>query len=191
MSIAIFYVSAAIWAFLCALVAIVAGAAAGSRTSHWKRGLVGALVGTLFGVILSALSTFVGEVTFFLISLLPDPLDRLVPYFAGILLGVVAVALACLVVGLLEARSVPIVRRCVIVGALLGLVLSIGNSTVGYTVLFVLIPALKGAGFGSVSAVAVGSVLMIATVDLALAVVAFRFVRRRWPASLPATGAET
>lgn len=50
MSLAIFYVSAAIWAFPCVLVGIVAGAAAGGRTRHWRTALAGRLVGAASGV---------------------------------------------------------------------------------------------------------------------------------------------
>ena len=149
MSLAVFYASAAIWAFLCVLVAIVAGAAAGSRTSHWKRALVGALVGAMFGIITGALVSFVGAVTFFLISVLPAPVDRYALYLTGILLSVTAAALAGLAVGLLEVRSVPIVRRCVIVGVAFGLVLGIANAMVAPVWMNAFIPALEAVGIGS------------------------------------------
>ena len=149
MSLAIFYVSAAIWAFLCVLVAIVAGAAAGSRTSHWKRALVGALVGAMFGIITSALVRFFGTVTVFLISVLSASFDRFALYIAGILLSVAAAALAGLAVGLLERRSAAVVRRCVIVGIAFGLVLGIANVVGLHVWGHALIPALEAVGFGS------------------------------------------
>ena len=189
MSLAIFYVSAAIWAFLCVLVAIVAGAAAGSRTSHWKRALVGALVGAMFGIITSALVRFFGTVTVFLISVLSASFDRFALYIAGILLSVAAAALAGLAVGLLERRSAAVVRRCVIVGIAFGLVLGIANVVGLHVWGHALIPALEAVGFGPLSAVSIGAATMASgvMVDLALAAVAFRFVRRRWGAAPPAT----
>ena len=149
MSLAIFYASALVWAFLCVLVAIVAGAAAGSRTSHWKRALVGALVGAAFGVITGALVSFVGAVTFFLISVLPAPVDRYALYLTGILLSVTAAALAGLAAGLLERRSAAIVRRCVIVGVIFGLALGIANAAVSPVWENTLIPALDAVGISS------------------------------------------
>ncbi len=191
-----FLPSVLVWAFICALVAIVAGAAAGSRTSHWKRGLVGALVGAAFGVIfLGALISVVGAVSFFLTSLLPSPLDRLSFYVTRILLNIAAAAFVGLAVGLLEVRSVPVVRRCVIVGVVFGVILSLANTVFDSIASFVLAPAFPGDGFVSVliSVVVFGLVPMIvrAAVDVALAVAAFRFVRRRWGAAPPATAAGT
>ncbi len=180
-----FLPSALVWVFLCVLVAIVAGAAAGSRTSHWKRGLVGALVGAAFGIItIGALFSDVGAVTFFLNSPLPAPLGGLDPYFTRILLSVVAAFFVGLAVGLLEVRSVPVVRRCIIVGVSFGVILSLANIVVGSIVSFALPPAIPGDSFLSISisVVVFGLVPMIirATLDVALTVVAFRFVRRRW-----------
>ncbi len=180
-----------VWVFLCVLVAIVAGAAAGSRTSHWKRGLVGALVGAAFGIIIGVLLSIVGLVTFFLDSPLPAPLDRLDSFFARILLSVVAAFFVALAVGLLEARSVPVVRRCIIVGVVFGVILSLANTVISSIMSFVLVPAALVHGFvpSSVSVVVFGLVPMIvrAAVDVVLTVVAFRFVRRRWSAAPPAS----
>ena len=183
--------NALIWVFHCILVAIVAGAATGSRTSYWKRGLVGALVGAAFGISMGAPINVVGSVTFFLTTLLPSPLDRLSP----ILLIIAAAAFVGLAVGLLEARSVPVVRRCVIVGGVFGAILSLANTVVISIVSFVLAPVYHGDSFVPIliSFVVLGLVPMIvrATVDVSLTAFAFRFVRRRWPAPSPATGAET
>ena len=193
MSLAVFYASALIWAFLCALVAIVAGAAAGSRTRHWKTALVGLLVGAAFGVILGALVSFFGTVTFFLISALPAPVARFALYIAGILLSVAAAAFTGLAVGLLERRSAAIVRRCLIVGVAFGLVLGTANAAVSPVWKNVLIPALEAVGIARLSAASFGVATMVigVIVDLALAAVAFRFVRRRWGMVPPATATET
>ena len=179
MSLAIFYVSAAIWAFLCVLVAIVAGAAAGSRTRHWKRALVGALVGAMFGIITSALVSFFGTVTFFLISVLSASFDRFALYIAGILLSVAAAALAGLAVGLLERRSAAVVRRCVIVGIAFGLVLGIANAAVLPVWQNALIPALEAVGFGPLSPVSIGAATMASgvIVDLVLTIIAVLTVK--------------
>jgi hypothetical protein len=179
MPLAIFYVSAAIWAFLCVLVAIVAGAAAGSRTSHWKRALVGALVGAMFGIITSALVSFFGTVTFFLISVLSASFDRFALYIAGILLSVAAAALAGLAVGLLERRSAAVVRRCVIVGIAFGLVLGIANVVGLHVWGHALIPALEAVGFGPLSPVSIGAATMASgvMVDLVLTIIAVLTVK--------------
>ncbi len=175
------------WVFRCVLVAIVAGAAASSRTAHWKRGLVGALVGAAFGIItIGALFSDVRSVTFFLNSPLPAPLGGLDPFFTRILLSVVAAFFVGLAVGLLEVRSVPVVRRCIIVGVLFGVILSLANIVIGSIVSFALPPAILGDSFLSISISVVVFVLvpMIVrvAVDVALTVAAFRFVRRRWTA---------
>ncbi len=175
------------WVFRCVLVAIVAGAAAGSRTAHWKRGLVGALVGAAFGIITGAPFSVVGALIFFLLSPLPAPLYRLDPFFTRILLSIVAAFFVGLAVGLLEARSVPVVRRCIIVGVLFGVILSVANIVVGSIVSFALPPAIPGDSFLSISIsiVVFGLLPMIirAAVDVALTVAAFRFIRRRWAAA--------
>lgn len=180
------------WVFRCVLVAIVAGAAAGSRTTHWKRGLVGALVGAAFGIItIGALFSDVRSMTFFLNSPLPAPPGGLDPYFTRILLSIAAGALVGLAVALLEVRSVPVVRRCIIVGVLFGVILSLANIVVGSIVSFALPPAILGDSFLSISisVVVFGLVPMIirVAVDVALTVVAFRFVRRTWGAAPPAS----
>lgn len=187
MSLAVFYVSALIWAFLCVLVAIVAGAAVGSRTRHWKTALTGLLVGAAFGVIIVALLSSARAESFFLVSLSLILLNSFAIYFAGILLGVAAAALAGLAVGLLERRSGVIVRRCVIVGGIFGLALGIANAAVFPVWENALIPALEAVGIGPLSAVSIGVASMISgvMVDLVIAVVAFRFVRRRWGAPSP------
>ena len=193
MSLAVFYASALIWAFLCALVAIVAGAAAGSRTRHWKTVLVGLLVGAAFGVIVDALVSVVGAVSFFLLSLLPALLDSFAIYFSGILLIVAAAAFTGLAVGLLARRSAAVVRRCAIVGVAFGLVLGIANAAALPVWENALIPALEAVGIGPLSAASVGAATMVSgvTVELALAIIAFRFVRRRWGMVPPATATET
>ncbi|MDE2787534.1 MAG: hypothetical protein OXL37_12845 [Chloroflexota bacterium] len=186
-----FLPSTLVWVFLGVLVAIVAGAAAGNRTRHWKRALVGALVGAAFGIVIGALFSVVSAMIFFLISLWPAPLAPLAPYFPGILLNIAAAALVGLAVGLLEVRSVPVVRRCVIVGVAFGVILSLANTVVSSIVSFALPSAIPGDSFlsTSISIVVFGLVPMIvrAAVDVALTVVAFRFVRRRWGVPPPAS----
>ena len=186
-----FLPSTLVWVFLCVLVAIVAGAAAGNRTSQWKRGLVGALVGAAFGIVIGALFSVVSAMIFFLISLFPAPLDRLSPYFPSILLNIAAAAFTGLAVGLWEVRSAPVVRRCVIVGVVFGAILSVANTVVSSIASFVLPPAIQGDSFLSISIsiVVFGLAPMIvrAMVDVVLTVVAFRFVRRRWGVPPPAS----
>lgn len=159
----VFYASALMGAFPRVLVAIVAGAAAGTRTSHWKRGLIGALVRAAFGIILDAVS-------FFLISLLQSPLESFAIYFSAIFLSVAVVAVAGLAVGLLERRSTAIVRWCVIVAVAFGLVLGIANAAVRPVWEKVFILALAPEGITPVSAVLIGAATLIggAIVDLRL-----------------------
>ncbi len=189
MSLAVFYASALIWAFLCVLVAVVAGAAAGGRPRHWKTALVGLLVGAAFGVVTGALFSFVAAMTVFPISLLPALLLSLAIYFTPIALSVAAAGLAGLAVGLLERRSAAIVRRCLTVGVIFGLVLGIANAALAPVWMNALIPALEAAGIGRWSAQSIGAATMASgvMVDLALAAVAFRFVRHRWGAAAPST----
>ena len=193
MSVAVFYASALIWAFLCVLVAIVAGAAAGSRTRHWRTALAGLLVGAVLGVIIVSLTSFGGGAIFFLISALPSPIDRFSLYIVSFLFSGIAAALVGLAVGLLEGRSAAIVRRCVVVGLAFGLVLGIANAAVAPVWMNALGPALEAVGIGPLSAMSFGVATMATgvTVDLALAVIAFRFVRRKWGAPPPATAAGT
>ena len=193
MSLAVFYASALIWAFLCVLVAVVAGAAAGRRPRHWKTALVGLLVGAAFGVVTGALFSFVAAMTVFPISLLPALLLSLAIYFIPIALSVAAAGVAGLAVGLLERRSAAIVRRCLIVGVAFGLVLGIANAAVAPVWANVLFPALEAVGIGRWSAqwFGVATIVSGVIVDSALAVVAFRFVRRRWGAPSSATATVT
>ena len=169
--------------------------AAGSRARHWKAALAGLLVGAAFGVtiVIVALISSARAESFFLVSLSLILLNSFARYFAGILLSVAAAALAGLAVGLLERRSAAIVRRCVIVGIAFGLVLGIVNAVVLPFWTNALIPALEAVGIGPLSAVSVGAATMISgvIVDLAFAVFAFRFVRRRWGAPSPATATGT
>ncbi len=155
--------------------------------------MVGALVGAAFGVITGALVSFVGAVTFFLISVLPAPVDRYALYLTGILLSVTAAALAGLAAGLLERRSAAIVRRCVIVGVIFGLALGIANAAVSPVWENTLIPALDAVGISRWSAASFGVATMVigVIVDLALAIIAFRFVRCKWGAATPATDTVT
>ena len=193
MSLAVLYASALIWAFLCVLVAVVAGAAAGGRPRHWKTALVGLLVGAAFGVVTGALFSFVAAMTVFPISLLPALLFSLAIYFTPIALSVAAAGVAGLAVGLLERRSAAIVRRCLIVGVAFGLVLGIANAAVAPVWANVLFPALEAVGIGRWSAqwFGVATIVSGVIVDSALAVVAFRFVRRRWGAPSSATATVT
>ncbi|MCY4558396.1 MAG: hypothetical protein OXF79_18885 [Chloroflexi bacterium] len=193
MSLAVFYASALIWAFLCVLVAVVAGAAAGGRPRHWKTALVGLLVGAAFGLVTGVLFSFVAAMTVFPISLLPALLHSLAIYFTPIALSVAAAGVAGLAVGLLERRSAAIVRRCLIVGVAFGLVLGIANAALAPVWMNALIPVLEAVGIGRWSAPSIGVAIMVSGVimDLALAVIAFRFVRRRWGAASPATATVT
>ena len=95
--------------------------------------------------------------------------------------------------GLLARRSAAIVRRCVIVGVIFGLALGIANAAVSPVWMNVLGPALDAVGIARLSAASFGVVTMVSgvIVDLALAAVAFRFVRRSWAAPPPATATGT
>ena len=193
MSLSVFYASALIWAFLCVLVAIVAGAAVGGRMRHWRAALAGLLVGVAFGVTIVALISVVGAVSFSLALLLQSLLNSFAIYFAGILLSVAAAAFTGLAVGLLERRSAAVVCRCVIVGIAFGLVLGIANTAVSPLWANVLVPALESLGVGRFSAAWFGTAVMATgvAVDIALAVAAFRLVRRRWGSAPTATATGT
>ncbi len=122
MSLVTFAASTLVWAFFCALAAIVAGAALNEPVSVWKRVLIGAAVGVLFGLaFLYLLVSFVSAVVDLFTLLIPPQLDRFALAMAAPLLMIAATTLAAVAVGALVDRSVAAIRKCALVGVAFGL----------------------------------------------------------------------
>ena len=193
MSFAIFYASALIWAFFCVLVAVVSVAAVAGPVSYRKATIVGVVVGVIFGVATVSLVKYLGVAgrLFNLLALLQ--LGGIAPGVISLLFAILAGAIAGATAGRFATRDTSGMRRCATVGVAFGLALGIANAAVTPVSINALIPALEAVGIGRLSVVWIGAATMVSgvIVDLALAVVAFRFVRRRWGATPPATATGT
>lgn len=182
MLVAAFFGSGLIWSFLCVLAAIVVGAASHNPISWWKRVLVGAIIGTLYGfAVLYLLVSLVAALGFLFTLLTPEPLDRYALALVTTILMAGATTLAAIGVGILSDRSAVAMRRFAMVGVAFGLVVGIANSTLRIVASTAAIPALKGDGLlaepGTYSALVTAIQIFV---DIALAIAAYRFVRRRW-----------
>ena len=191
MSLAVFYVSALIWAFICALAAIVAGAAVGSRMSSVKRALVGVGVGAAFGVASVYLLVFHGAAIHRFVSLFPDQFYRFAPTVIATLLMIGAATLTATAVGALATRSGFAIRRYALVGASFGLVVSIAHTMLLLIARNVVLPAMEAMGLYRLSPVSFGAEIMVigVLVDITLAVVAVRLLRGRWNPAFADDGA--
>ena len=193
MSLAVFYVSALIWAFICALAAIVAGAAVGNRMSSVKRALVGVGVGAVFGVASVYLLVFHGAAIHRFVSLFPDEFYRFAPTVIATLLIIGATTLTATAVGALATRSVAALPGYAIVGAAFGLVLGIAHTMLLLIARYVVFPAMEAAGLYSLSPAFLFAAMMAigVIVDITLAVVAFRLFRGRRVAAFADDAART
>ena len=181
MLIAAFFGSALIWAFICALAAIIVGPALDRPASLWKRVLVGAVVGAVFGfVLLYLLVSLVAALGFLFTLLTPEPLDRYALALVTTLLMAGATTLAAIAVSAFADRSAAAIRRCVLVGAAFGLVVGIANSAIRMVASTAAIPVLEDVGLlaepGTYWAL-ITAVQVIA--DIALAIAAYRLIRAR------------
>lgn len=187
MSLTIFYASALVWAFPCAISAIVAGAVLNGAMRPWKRALVGVGVGAVFGIAIVFLVSFVSAVSFFLAVLLPA---RFAPVFTSIILTIIAATIAGTAVGALAPRSARAVRRCALVGFVFGLVIGIANAAVAPVVRFAVSPDTGWTSIGDFSAEGFGVLVMVVgiIVDMALAIAALLWLRRLRDGRSPASG---
>ena len=181
MSLVTFVASALIWAFFCALAAIVAGAALNEPVSVWKRVLIGAAVGVLFGLaFLYLLVSFVSAVGDLLTLLMPPQLERFALAMATTLLLTTATTLAAVAVGALVDRSVAAIRKCALVGVAFGLAAGVTNSTLRLVASGAVIPAIEAIGWNPASGAYWAALTVIqAVVDILLAIVFLRAIRAR------------
>lgn len=193
MSLAVFYASALIWAFFCVLAAVVSVAAVAEPVSYRKAAIVGVVVGVIFGVATVCLVKYLGVAGLLFNLLALVQLGGIAPGVISLLFATLADAIAGATAGRFATRDTSRMRRCATVGVAFGLVLGIANAAVAPVWTNAFIPALEAVGIGPLSAVSFGVATMVSGViiDLALAVIAFRFVRRRWGAPSPATAAGT
>ena len=189
MSLVIFVASALIWAFFCVLVAVVSVAAVAGPVSYRKAAMVGVVVGAIFGVVTVSLVVYPGVAgrLFSLLALVQ--LGGIAPGVISLLFAILAGAIAGATAGRFATRDTSNMRWCAMVGVAFGLVLGIANAAVAPVWINALIPALEAVGIGPLSPVSFGVATMVSgvIVDLALAAIAFRFVRRRWGAAAPST----
>ncbi len=183
-ALALFYVAALVWgAFICALAAIAAGAAVGSRVSYVKCALVGVGVGVVCGIASIYLAGFIGAGAFrFDEWLFPAQFYSLDPSVIATLLITGETTLTATAVGALATRSVAALRGYAIVGAAFGLVVGIAHAVLLLIASNAALPAMAAAtGIYHPSPVPVGVTIAVidVTVDITLAVVAVRLLRGR------------
>ena len=190
----LFYVAAlAWWAFICALAAIVAGAAICSRMSPVKRALVGVGVGAVFGIASVYLADLLRPASDLFELLLPAQFVRLVPSVSRALLMIGAATLTATAVGALSTRSGFAIRGYAIVGAAFGLLVGIAHTMLLLIARYVVFPAMEAAGLYSLSPAFLFAAMMAigVIVDITLAVVAFRLFRGRRVAAFADDAART
>ena len=185
MSLLVFVVAASIWVFFCVLVAVVSAAAVDAPGRYRKAATAGLVVGVHFGIASVGLLANFGVVGHLFTLLAMVQLDRFASVLISVLFAIVAGSLAGATAGVVATRNAAGVRRCATVGVAFGLVMGIANALVAPFVGNVMFPAMEAMGVESPRALVFGSVTMAigVTVDLVLAAVAFRFVRRRWAAA--------
>lgn len=193
MLVAAFIGSALIWSFICVLAAIIVGAASHNPVGWWKRVLVGAIIGTLYGfAVLYLLVSLAAALGFLFTLLTPAPLDRYALAMVTTLLLAVATTLAAIGVGLLSDRSAAAMLRCAMVGAAFGLAVGIANAALRIVASSVALPVLEADGLfaepGMYSALITAIQVII---DIALAIAAYRMLGRRRIAPQPADPAQS
>ena len=187
------FVVALIWAFFCVLVSVVSVASVAGPASYRRAATVGLVVGVIFGLSSVGLVRYLGVVGYLFTLLALVQLGGIAPGVISLLFAILAGAIAGAAAGRFATRDAFGMRRCATVGVAFGLVLGVSNAAVTPVWTNALIPALEAVGIGRPSAVWFGAAAMASgvIVDLALAVIAFRFVRRRWGAPASATGTAT
>lgn len=182
MSLAVFVVAASIWVFFCVLVAVVSAAAVNAPGRYRKAAIAGVVVGVIYGLASVSVVANLGLMGRLITLLAMVQLGRIAPGLISVLFAIVAGSIAGAVAGAVSTRNAAGIRRCATVGVAFGLVMGIANAAVAPVWANALIPALEAVGIGRLSAVWFGAATMVSgvMVDLALAAVAFRFVRRRW-----------
>ena len=170
--------------FISAAAAVIAIAAGSEPGSYRKSALVGAVVGVAFAIASFYLVSFISAVVFFTFSLLPTTIAII---FVGILLTTALATLSGAVVATLYGRSSLTIRKGAIVGGGFGLLIGIVNITVGFGLSVAAIPSIIAVGLDKPTGLIFGlmNAAVEVVVDIALAVIAFRFVRSRIARSAP------
>ena len=170
--------------FVSAAAAVIATAAGSEPASYRKSALVGAVIGVAFTIARFYLVSFIGAVAFFIFSLLPT---AMVIIFFGILLTTALATLSGAVVAALGGQSSLTIRKGAIVGSGFGLLIGIANTTVTFGLSAAAIPSIIAVGLdkppGLIFPLVNAAVEVV--IDIALAVIAFRFVRSRIARSTP------
>ena len=190
MSLLVFVVAASIWVFFCVLVAVVSAAAVNAPGRYRKAATAGVVAGVIFGPASVGLVAYLGAVGHLVMLLALVQLGRIAPGVISVLLAILAGGFAGTAAGVVATRNASGTRRCATVGAVFGLVLGIANAAVAPFLWNVVFPAMEAVGLDSPRPVVFGATTMAIGVmgDLALALVAFRLVRRRWGTVPPAIG---
>ena len=193
MPLTVFVASASIWAFFCVLVAVVSAAAVDAPGRYRKAAMVGLPVGIIFGVASVYSVVYLGVTGRLALLLALAQLDRIASSAISVMFAILAGAIAGAAAGAVATRNADGVRRCATAGVAFGLVMGIANAAVAPFVWNVVFPAMEAVGVERPRAVAFGAATMAigVMVDLALALIAFRFVRRRWGLATPATATGT
>ena len=178
MFLTILFAAALVSAFVSAAAAVIVAAAGTNHMSYRISVLVGSGVGIAFGIASIYLVSFVGAVAFFISFLLPAAVAIT---FVRILLTTVLATLSGAVVVALYGRSSLTIRKGAIVGGGFGLLVGIANITVSFGLSAAAIPSMIAVGLdkppGLIFPLVNAAVEVV--VAIALAVVAFRFVRSR------------
>ncbi len=167
-----------------AAAAVIATAAGSEPASYRKSALVGAVIGVAFAIARFYLVSFISAVAFFIFSLLPTAMATI---FFGILPTTTLATLSGAVVAALDGRSSLTIRKGAIVGGGFGLLIGIANPTVTFGLSATAIPYIIAEGLDKPTGLifALMNPAVGVVVDIALAVIAFRFVRSRIARSAP------
>ena len=170
--------------FVSAAAAVIATAAGSEPGSYRKSALVGATIGVAFAIARFYLVSFISAVAYLISFLLPTAVAII---FVRILLTTALATLSGAVVAALGGQSSLTIRKGAIVGSGFGLLIGIANTTVTFGLSAAAIPSIIAVGLdkppGLIFPLVYAAVQVV--VDIALAVVAFRFVRSRIARSAP------
>ncbi len=170
--------------FVSAAAAVIATAAGSEPASYRKSALVGAVIGVAFTIATFYLVSFISAVVSFVFFLLPTAMARI---FVGILFPIALATLSGAVAAALDGQSSLTIRKGAIVGGGFGLLVGIANITVSFGLSAAAIPSIIAEGLDKPTGLifALMNPAVGVVVDIALAVIAFRFVRSRIARSAP------
>ena len=171
---------------ICALSSVVSAGTANPPVGYGRLATIGALIGIAFGIAGFYLLIMLSPA---LASLLPPELDRLAfvsvrAVFVAVAAAVSALATAPLVTG--SGSTARPASGLVVTGGAFGLVAGIVNGAIGMVFMAIEVVPADGpvpdfSAFAMTFVmVTAGLIIARVVVDVALAVLTFRFVRRRW-----------